>query len=206
MAHRGPGEQLARRDHVEPLDAVEATDHVVVDDGDGRRGPLGDAPQVGVGEPVVQRGEGAAGLRRREQGDRDGERVDAELDGAATRSRQRPGGRDGGVAQLGVGQLALRRGDGAPVAHRVGGHVEQQRQVHGRQVATRPAGPRDAGDDRRVCRGASPRETLRWQQTLGWEDGGQAAVRVGRAVGAVARPKVRAAATRPKARRRATSG
>ena len=50
-----PASSSLRGDDLEPVDAVEAADHVVVDDGDRRRRPLGDAPQVGVGEAVVQR-------------------------------------------------------------------------------------------------------------------------------------------------------
>ena len=84
----------------------------------------GDAHEVGVGEPVVERREGGAGARRGEQRHRDGERVEPELHRPL--AGQRAGERVGPLAQLGVRDGAVGGGDGTPVAQRVGRHVEDQ--------------------------------------------------------------------------------
>ena len=125
-------EEVASQHQLDTVDRSHPTRHRVVDDDDRRGGTSEDRPQLVVVEAVVDRDEGHAGVaaaegQRRHDVGADVDQADP-LDTALARPRPDAAG---AVDQLGVGQPARATGPvrGA-VAERVGGHLEQHRQVH----------------------------------------------------------------------------
>ena len=90
--------------------------------------------QLLVGEPVIDRDERLAGQRRAEQGDRDG--LGVEVDHGhllAGQAGQHGAGPPGAGGQFGHGGAVGQRAERDPVAHAVGGHLEEHPDVHVRR-------------------------------------------------------------------------
>jgi hypothetical protein len=131
LGHRHPLTELGAGHHGQAVDAGEPVDARLVGEHQGRSHPAGHRTQPVVGQAVVHRGERHTCHPAGVQQDRDGVGVDADepdpLGPGLDHDRRRP---PGPAEQVGVGDAGGPPTDGEAVAHALGGHLQQHRDVH----------------------------------------------------------------------------
>jgi hypothetical protein len=125
------GLEGASRDDGDAGRGLETRHHVVVDNGGRGRGAGKQLAEVGVGQAVVERGEGPAEQAARKDGDRQGGTIQPDIDHGQSGLAGQPGGPGPGPAlDLSKGHPVGEPAESEPVGGGVRGHVEKQGRMH----------------------------------------------------------------------------